>query len=182
MKQRISALLALLVVVILAFPPIAYGQSPREYYGWVIADTVTVRNLLAVQAGGITVTDGGVTITDDGLTVTDDGITVTDDNLTLVDGFLDMGNASVITLTMNATLTPNASYQPLASSGTVNTSSITVGSAGTLLTLVNTTNTSIVFTDTGTLKLSGNLTLGQNDSVTLVSDGTNWNQLATSNN
>lgn len=168
MKKQLFALLALLLAAVLALPPVAYGQSPREYYGWVIADTITVKNFVGVQAGGLTVTDGG--------------ITVTDDNVTIADGFLDLGNASVITVTMNATISPQASYQPLASSGTVNTSSITAGAAGEVLTLVNTTNTSIVLTDTGTLKLSGNLTLGQFDSVTLISDGTNWNQLATSNN
>jgi hypothetical protein len=89
---------------------------------------------------------------------------------------------ATIAVTMNATITPLGAYQPLSSAGTVNTASITVGAAGDVLTLVNIGSNSIVLTDTGTLKLSGNLTLGANDSVVLQSDGTNWNQLSTSNN
>lgn len=106
-------------------------------------------------------------------------LTVRDD-LATVD--LTLTPAAEIVVTMNATITPLGSYQPLSSAGTVNTSSITVGPAGNLLTLVNTANTSIVFTDTGTLKLSGNITLGQFDTLTLVSDGVNWVQRSTSNN
>jgi hypothetical protein len=103
-------------------------------------------------------------------------------NETVLSGVTNLAAPATIAVTMNATITPLGSYQPLSSAGTVNTASITVGAAGDVLTMVNTTNTSIVFTDTGTLHLSGNLTLGQYDTVTLVSDGTNWNQISTSNN
>lgn len=53
---------------------------------------------------------------------------------------------------------------------------------GDVLILANQASTTITISDTGTLKLSGNLALGQYDSVTLISDGTNWIQAATSNN
>lgn len=99
-----------------------------------------------------------------------------------VTGDLVLSPRTAISVTMNATINPTGSYQPLTSAGTVNTASITIKPAGMVLTLVNMSNTSIVLTDTGTLKLSGNLTLGQYDSLVLVSDGTNWVQRSTSNN
>ena len=48
--------------------------------------------------------------------------------------------------------------------------------------MVNNSNTTITISDTGTLKLSGNIALGQYDTLVLISDGTNWVQLATTNN
>jgi hypothetical protein len=96
--------------------------------------------------------------------------------------FLRMTPATSITVTTDSLITPLGSYQPLTSGGTVQTASIAAGTAGDVLTLINTTNTSIVFTDTGTLKLGGNRTLGQYDSLMLVSDGTNWVERAFANN
>jgi len=40
----------------------------------------------------------------------------------------------------------------------------------------------ITLTDTGTLKLGGNAALGQYDSITLLSDGTNWIQVSKADN
>lgn len=96
--------------------------------------------------------------------------------------FLRLTPATSITVTTDAIITPLGSYQPLTSSGTVQTASLATGTAGDVLTLVNTTNTSIVLTDTGTLKLAGNRTLGQYDTLTLVSDGTNWIERSFANN
>lgn len=96
--------------------------------------------------------------------------------------FLRITPGASITVTTDALITPLGSYQPLTSAGTVQTASIAAGTAGDLLTLVNTTNTSIVFTDTGTLKLAGNRTLGQFDTLTLVSDGSNWIERSFANN
>lgn len=90
--------------------------------------------------------------------------------------------ATGIVVTMNSTITPLGTYQPISSAGTVNTSSITVGTAGDRLTLENTSATSIVISDTGTLKLTGNITLGQFDTLDMISDGTNWIMLGTANN
>lgn len=125
-----------------------------------------------------TVSNTGDATAADDLIVTDDA-TVND---LFVSDWTRVVPQAAISVTMNAIITPTGSYQPLESAGTVNTASIATGTAGDLLVLENTAATSIVLTDTGTLKLSGNLTLGQYDSVTLLSDGTNWVQLATSNN
>lgn len=90
--------------------------------------------------------------------------------------------ATAIAVTSGGTVTPTSSYVALSSAGTVGTSAIAVGTAGKLIYLVNTTNTTITFTDTGTLKLAGNAALGQYDTLTLRSDGTNWIEAARANN
>lgn len=90
--------------------------------------------------------------------------------------------ADPVVVTNGSTITPGGIYQPIESAGNVGTSDITAGDAGDLLILTNTANTSIVLTDTGTLKLGGNRTLGQYDTLTLMSDGTNWLELAFGNN
>lgn len=113
------------------------------------------------------------------MTATDDA-TVTDD-LT-VGSDVTITPQTVITITQAATLSPTGSYQQLTAAGAVSFGAITAGTAGDLLTLVNIGSNTITITDTGTLKLTGNLALGQYDSATLLSDGTNWIQLATANN
>lgn len=153
---------ALFLLLALTFP--VNAQSGRALFNWIIADRVLV------QDGGLTVT-GPSALADTALTG--------DMSLT---GDLDLTAQTAITVTNGATLTPLGAYQPLRSSGNVGFGAIATGSAGQLLVLTNQTNTTITITDTGTLKLGGNVALGQNDSVTLISDATNWYQLATSNN
>jgi hypothetical protein len=79
-------------------------------------------------------------------------------------------------------ITPTNTYMELSSSGTVTAAGIVAGTEGDLLILVNVGAQNIVLPDSGTLKLSGGLTLAASDSVVLIADGTNWVQLATSNN
>jgi len=91
--------------------------------------------------------------------------------------------STAISVTNNATITPTASYQPLSSAGTVTASLSTSGIVtGAVLMLVNTTNTTIILTDTGTLKASGNVSLGQYDAAQFSFDGTNWIQTGESDN
>jgi hypothetical protein len=85
-------------------------------------------------------------------------------------------------LSFDSILTPVSSYQPISATEAVGTASIAVPAAGRILYVVNVGAQTITFTDTGTLKLTGNLALGALDTATLVSDGTNWVQLATANN
>lgn len=172
MKTRKALSIALVAILIAAgvfTNPIA-AQSGRALFNWVIADRALI------QDGGLTVT-GSTALANTAIVGTES----VSGNATL-GGNLILTPATAISVTMNATITPLAAYQPLTSAGTVNTSSITVGAAGAVLTLVNSSATSIVFTDTGTLKLSANITLGQFDTLVLVSDGTNWVQRSTSNN
>lgn len=172
--RTLFALVALLAVLLSAGGALAQGNRGRSNFDWIVARTFTVREASVI-------TDGGLTLTDDNLTLTSGDVVITDGNASINDD-LNIDAQAAISVTMNATITPLGSYQPLSSAGTVNTSSITAGTVGDLLVLINTTATSIVLTDTSTLKLTGNLTLGQFDSVTLWSDGTNWIQVATANN
>lgn len=114
------------------------------------------------------------------------GTTFTADDLTLAD---DLNVADIIastyttvTVTPGSTIIPTGVYQILTSATAAGTSSIANPTAGRFVVLVNVGSNTITLTDTGTLKLSGNIALGQYDSVSLLGDGTNWVQTATSNN
>lgn len=89
-----------------------------------------------------------------------------------------------LTITMNGWLTSTGTYQRITAAGTVATSGakIAIKPAGTILILVNSGSNSITFTETGTLISAGNIVLGANDSVQLLSDGTNYTQIGASNN
>lgn len=92
---------------------------------------------------------------------------------------------TAITVTFNSTVNATGTYQRLSAAFPAKSTSganITVKPAGTLLILTNISTNTITFTETGTLVSAGNIALGQYDSATLLSDGTNWYQIATSNN
>lgn len=169
MKQRLWLTLSIFLLLLAMAVPVN-AQSGRAIFNWIIA------NKLLVQDGGLTVS-GDTALAD--TTVTGTG-SVTGDVTLGAD--LDMTPQTAISVTNGATITPTGAYQPLTSAGNVGFGAIAAGTAGQLLILSNNSNTTITITDTGTLKLSGNVALGQYDSVTLMSDGTNWRQLATSNN
>lgn len=111
---------------------------------------------------------------------TDEGFT----NFTNVDveDLLRLSPQSALTVTAGGTVSPQGSYQPLTAAGAVGTSSITAGSAGDVVVFVNTSSNTITFTDTGTLKLSGNAALAQYDTLTLLADGTNWVEIGQTDN
>jgi hypothetical protein len=137
-----------------------------------------VAALRAWNGGDISVySDGGSTLKFDV-----DGAT----GNTTINGFLRLGAASTISVTNGSVITPTATYQPIQSSGTVTATAIaTTGYyTGQVISLINTSNTSIVLTNGTNLKLPGatNLTLGQYDPVILQFDGTRWFTIATSNN
>lgn len=107
------------------------------------------------------------------------------DGFVRVDRFLRLSPNTAISVTQNMTITPRGSYQPLAAVGPVGTAIVTKGNAGDVLFLVNTstvTTATITISDTGTLKLGGNRALGQFDTLTLISDGTNWVEQSFVNN
>lgn len=83
-----------------------------------------------------------------------------------------------LAVTVNATIAPTGTYQPLSAVANVGLSSVTAGTAGDWLLFTNTVTYTITFTDTGTLKLSGNAALGQYDTLLLACDGTNWLEFA----
>jgi hypothetical protein len=103
---------------------------------------------------------------------------------TSVGTFLVVQQGTTQVLTADGTLTPVTSYQPISSTAAIGTSSVGSAAAGTRLDIVNVGAQTITFTDTGTLRLSGNIALGASDTLSLVSAGTGqgWYQLATTNN
>lgn len=133
------------------------------------------------DGGGLTILSGGFTATAGGATITAGGLTISDGDLVVADD-IRITAQSVITVTMNGYITPTGTYQPIAAAGTVGTSNLAAGTAGNILTLINTTAQAITITDTGTLKLTGNAVLNQYDSLLLWSDGTNWVEVAQADN
>lgn len=91
---------------------------------------------------------------------------------------------TAITVTDGTTITPVGAYQPLIGSGTITAATISASSAsaGDLVVLINTTNTTINIADSSTTMLSSAAALGQYDTLTLFFDGGNWLELARSNN
>jgi len=131
------------------------------------------------NGGELDILSGATFSAPSGSTVTIDTATVST-QLTTKTTIITPPTATTVTPAM--TLTPTSSYMPLTAAGTVGFGAITAGTAGQLLYLVNNANQTITITDTGALHLAGNDALGQYDSITLLSDGTNWNEVARSNN
>lgn len=156
-KRKISIFFIALLVVLLSAGVLqaqsGSGNRGRSNFDWIVARRLTITPL--------------------GLTVAGD---------TVLGGDLTLTAQPAITMVSAATLSPTGSYQPITSAGAVGFGAITAGSAGAVLTVVNTVNQTITITDTGTLKLSGNAVLGQYDAITFISDGTNWIQTSKSDN
>lgn len=86
-------------------------------------------------------------------------------------------------LVTSTVFTATATYQPITSTATVTPTVYTsTAVTGQTLILVNAGSNSIVFADTGTQVLSGNFTMGANDTLSLLFDGTNWLELRRSDN
>jgi hypothetical protein len=136
--------------------------------------SLTTAQTITVTTGGLVVSAGGATVTAGGLTLSDGDAVIADDLRVTAQG--------AATVTQSGTITPTGTYQPITAAGAVSFSSIAGGTAGNLLVLINTSANAITITDTGTIMLSGNIALGQYDSLTLWNDGTNWIQIATTNN
>jgi len=123
------------------------------------------------------------TVSNAGLMTLAGGVTLSDGDATVADDFIVAAQTAVSVTAEGGMITPTGTYQPLESaanySSTLETSGFTTG---TLLVLVNTVNHRLGITDTGSVRLSGNLFLDQYDSAILWFDGTNWVQLAESDN
>ena len=89
---------------------------------------------------------------------------------------------TAISVTTDGAVDPTGSYQQLTASGAVQTSDVTCGSEGDIVMYANTVAQTITITDTGTLKMAGNFAMGQYDTLTLLSDGTNCLEIARANN
>jgi hypothetical protein len=133
-------------------------------------------------AAGVTVSSGGLTVTAGGATISDGGLTLSDDDLVVADD-LRITAQTGLTVTDSTAFTPTGTYQPIAAAGAVTPTIATGGaSAGDVVTLINTSNQSVLIQDTGNQVLAGDLTLGQYDVLILWFDGTRWVEISRSNN
>ncbi len=89
---------------------------------------------------------------------------------------------TTITVSNNSIITPTGVYQPLTAAAACGTASIAALPAGSVVIFENLSANTITLTDTGTLLLAGNAALGQYDTLTVISDGTNWIQLSKADN
>jgi len=183
MRYKPLAIAILVAVLLLALSGLAMAQAgkviftdPVEMRSLTVRNSMTIEGITAFQ--GATAFNGNVAL---GGIATVDGNLSTGGNLQAA-GFIRPAANTAISVTNGATITPTGTFHALTAAGNVGFGAIAAGSPGDLLILVNEANVTITISDTGTLKLSGNLALGQFDSVTLLSTGTDWVQLATSNN
>ena len=146
----------------------------------VVGDTSTLGAAVDITSGGLTVTAGGLTVTAGGATVTAGGLTVSDGDVVVADD-LRVAAQTAITVTNGNAFTPTGTYQPIQAGSEV-TPTVTIGTAGDVVVLINTSANTINIADSGTMKLASAVALGQYDTLTLWCDGTNWLQIATANN
>jgi len=108
-------------------------------------------------------------------------------NVTLADGNLSVSGKlispleSVITVTNGTAFTPTGRIQEIAAAGEV-TPTVTVGSDGEEVILINTGSNTINIADSGTMKLDSAMAMDQDDTLHLVCDGTNWYRVSSSAN
>ena len=92
--------------------------------------------------------------------------------------FFDTDAVTTITVTNGAAFTPTGTYQPITAAGEV-TPTITVNAdAGTWVLIENAGTNTINLADSGTTKLTAAFAMNADDTLLLVSDGTNWNEVS----
>lgn len=101
-----------------------------------------------------------------------------------VSNFYRANERTAITVTQDMDFTPTGTFQPITAAGAVSFSGddLTVRPEGSILILVNVGSNTITITETTNIKSAGNIALGAADSATLISDGSDWYQIAASNN
>jgi len=142
-----------------------------------VGDDLTVTDDAAV--GGALAVTGASTLT--GAVTTGGALTI--GTIATIGTFEKFTACTVISPTDGAVITPTCTYQRFSSAGEVTPTITTTGiTTGTLLVLINTTNTTINLADTGTAKLSAAWAGGQYDALVLWFDGTNWIEISRSDN
>ncbi len=172
--SRIAAVVLVVVGLLLALGAVADAQGTREVIRNLYVNSLTVATSLTsngpLAAGAANFTGN---VTTDG-TFSADGTITTQAGLSLIPG-------TAISVTDGSTITPTTAIQELTAAGNVGASLAACGD-GQVLTLLNLSNVTITITDTGTIKLSGNATLGQWDSLSVVGSGVTCVEVARANN
>jgi hypothetical protein len=95
-----------------------------------------------------------------------------------VAGVLNLTPATTQVITDGDTLIPAGAIQPISSTAATGFGLITAPASGNLLMIVNVGGQNVVITETASIVMSGNTTLGAGDSVVLAYIGTKYYQLA----
>ena len=147
----------------------------------VIAGTLSANGGITVDSTAFTVADtSGNVATTGTLGVT--GNTTLSGDVTIDDDLIIDPQAVTIAVTDDSTITALGTVTKLSAAASCGTATITAGTAGQVLILMGPAANTITITDTGTLKLGGNCALTANDTLTMISDGTNWNEISCSDN
>ena len=126
---------------------------------------------------GYTVISGTLTVSDTSALV---GVVTTTSDV-VVGADLRFDPQTAITVTNGAPFAPTGTYQPIAAATEV-TPTVSIGTEGDLVVLVNTSAQIVNIVDAGTMMLSAAWAGNQYDTLTLICDGTNWLEISRSDN
>jgi hypothetical protein len=172
----VSSVISLALIVLMFQSYQAGAQSDLTNF-----DTVRISNDLTV-VDDTTTEDFSVT---DLATIADLAVT---EQMTLSDDLIVAGDqintpGTVIVVSDGSTITPLSAYQPLSSTANTGTNVIGGCTAGKTTTMSNQFTTTITISDSGNLRLAGNMALGQYDTLTVrCHNGTLWLEVARANN
>ena len=177
------------------------GGITADSTAFTVADTsgnVATTGTLAVTGAstltGAVAANGGISVDSTAFTVADtSGNVATTGTLAVTGASTFTGRATVsnlfgltpstlnITVTDGATITPVSSFQKITAAGAVG-ATIAAATAGTLVCLWNTGAQTITITDAGAIKLTADAVLTTDDTLCVLSDGTNWLEIGVANN
>jgi UDP-3-O-[3-hydroxymyristoyl] glucosamine N-acyltransferase len=165
-----------------------------------VADDLTVSGALVVSDSAAVVgtfgVNGDLNVTDDVVIV--DSLTVTGTSALVgnvdVTGNMDVADylsvsaetyfitGDAYTITEGATITPTQTVVEMTAAGAVSATMAPPSGDGQLAILVNTADQTITLTEDAEARIAGNFAMGQYDTITLVSVGVKWYEVARSNN
>ncbi len=172
---------------------------------WISGTVTIVNGDLDVDAGDAQF-DGAVTVTFGSILYVSDIVEASGDEGVNIEGssfidddiiagaalttttFMEIGTwlrpslQATLVVTVDGTITATGTNQPISATAAIGLDDIAIMSDGDVLMLTNVGTNTVTITDTGVIMLSGDIALGQHDTLTLLCDGTNWKQIATSDN
>mgnify|MGYP000856975622 FL=1 len=177
-KATTPAVVAL--VLILALFVGANAQAVATNFTWVVTKLLTVTDTATftddVNVAGNITAGSALAVTGGASAAT---LSVSGDVALGAD--LAIAPRTAISVTNGGIITPTGTIQMLESAGNV-TATLAAGTSGQLLTLINTSNTTILLLDTTGQIFSGNSSLAQWDNASFVFYGTSWIQTGESDN
>lgn len=176
MKARtvVSFVVALLVVMTVAVG--ATAQSPVSEFDTVLADRFIATDSITTPS----LTTTGAVIA--GTVASTGAITGSSFAGQVAATRLNTTEGAEFTVTAGENITPTHTLHFITAAGVITAGSVAPGTQGMRLTLINSGTNAITINDGAPMILSGNIALGQWDSLSLVYRGTSWIQVATSNN